>query len=327
MAKLIAGVAMSHSPMIMTNEAGGGEKGQRFLQTAAEMRKYLEDSGADVIVLVSDDHFNSYFYDHMPSFTIGIGECEGWGDWQLPKYKIPVQEELAKHILHTSLESNVDFAFTLKMKVDHGHTQGIYFLNPNLQIPVVPIAVNTSAPPLPTMDRCFQIGDMIRQAIESWDQDLKVAIVASGGLSHWVPIPKIESEKPEDQFLVNVLKNGRQEINQLDEYLKLRETNVTRIKSGPVNEQIDREFLRLVTEKDHTSLRNWSAAYIEKHLGNGGQEIRNWLVLLGALKNFEASVACYEPIPEWVTGMAIVQFSQPVDQKQPKVSSEQEVSI
>ncbi|CAM3836323.1 2,3-dihydroxyphenylpropionate 1,2-dioxygenase [Aeromicrobium ponti] len=325
MAEIIAGVAMSHSPMIMTNEAGSGEKGQRFLNKAAEMRKYLESSGADVIVLISDDHFNSYFYDHMPSFTIGIGECEGWGDWQLPKYQIPVQQELAKHILSTSLENNVDFAFTLKMKVDHGHTQGIYFLNPELKIPVVPIAVNTSAPPLPTMDRCFQVGEVIRKAIESWDQDLKVAIVASGGLSHWVPIPKIDSEKPEDQFLINVLKNGRQEIEQLDEYLKLRETNVTRIKSGPVNEQMDREFLRLVTEKDFTTIRNWGAAFVEENFGNGGQEIHNWLVLLGALQGFDADVAVYEPIPEWVTGMAVVQFSQPVEQKTGK-TAEYEVS-
>ncbi|WP_419887909.1 hypothetical protein ACN6MT_21150 [Neobacillus niacini] len=327
MAKIIAGVAMSHSPMIMTNEAGGGEKGQRFLQTAAEMKKYLEDSGADVIVLISDDHFNSYFYDHMPSFTIGIGECEGWGDWQIPKYKIPVQQDLAKHILNTSLANNVDFAFTLKMKVDHGHTQGIYFLNPDLKIPVVPIAVNTSAPPLPTMDRCFQIGEVVKKAIESWDNDLKVAIVASGGLSHWVPIPKIESEKPEDQSLIQVLKNGRQEIEQLDEYLHTRETRVTRIKSGPVNEQVDREFLRLVSEKDFATLRNWSAEYIEENLGNGGQEIHNWLVLLGALQSFEANVACYEPIPEWVTGMAIVQFNQPVDQKNDKNTIKEEVRI
>ena len=63
--------------------------------------------------------------------------------------------------------------------------------------------------------------------------DKKVAIVASGGLSHWVPIPKIDSEKPEDQSLIQVLKNGRQEIEQLDEYLETRKTRVTRIKSGP----------------------------------------------------------------------------------------------
>ncbi|MBV7507812.1 hypothetical protein KW850_21510 [Bacillus sp. sid0103] len=326
MADIIAGVAMSHSPMIMTNEAGAGEKGQRFLQTAAEMKKWLEEVGADVIVLISDDHFNSYFYDHMPSFTIGLGECEGWGDWQLPKYKIPVQQELAKHILQTSIEKNIDFTFTLKMKVDHGHTQGIYFLNPDLQIPVVPIAVNTSAPPLPTMDRCFQLGEVIRSAIESWDSEKKVAIVASGGLSHWVPIPKIDSEKPEDQTLIKVLKNGRQEIEQLDEYLQTRETRVTRIKTGPVNEQVDREFLRLVSEKDYAALRNWSAEFIEENLGNGGQEIHNWLVLLGILQHFDPEVACYEPIPEWVTGMAIVQFNSPVYQTKRKNVSEYEVS-
>ena len=72
MAEIVAGVAMSHSPMIMTNRAAGGEKGQRFLKTVADMKNWLEDIGADVIVLISDDHFNSYFYDHMPSFTIGI---------------------------------------------------------------------------------------------------------------------------------------------------------------------------------------------------------------------------------------------------------------
>ena len=165
MAEIIAGVAMSHSPLIMTSEDAAGEKGQRFLQTTKEIEKWLEDTGADVIVLISDDHFNSYFYDHMPSFTIGIGECEGWGDWQIPEYKIPVQQDLAKHILDTGLENNIDFAFTMRMKVDHGHTQSIYFLNSELKIPVVPIAVNTAAPPLPTMDRCFQLGEMLRNQL------------------------------------------------------------------------------------------------------------------------------------------------------------------
>jgi 2,3-dihydroxyphenylpropionate 1,2-dioxygenase len=327
MAEIIAGVAMSHSPMIMTNVEAGGEKGQRFINTAAEMKQWLKEAGADIIVLVSDDHFNSYFYDHMPSFTIGIGECEGWGDWKLPKYQIPVQQELAKHILHTGLENNIDFAFTMSMKVDHGHTQGIYFLNSELEIPIVPIAVNTAAPPLPTMDRCFQLGEVLRKAIESWDTDKKVALVASGGISHWVPIPKIESEKPEDQQLIQVLKNGRQEITQLDEYLKTRETRVTSIKSGPVNEEGDRMFLQLVKEKDFDSLRKWSAEYIEENFGNGGQEIHNWLVLLGALQSFTVDVAFYEPIPEWVTGMAIVQFNQSVKAEDGNKSAEYEVSI
>jgi len=320
MAKLIAGIAMSHSPMIMTSEEAAGDKGQRFLQKAAEMKKWLKESGTEIIVLISDDHFNSYFYDQMPSFTIGIDRCEGWGDWQLPEYDIPVEKDLAKHILNTGLENNVDFAFTMRMKVDHGHTQAIYFLNEDLDIPVVPIAVNTAAPPLPTMDRCFQVGELVRKAIESWESDKKVAIVASGGLSHWVPIPKIDSEKEEDQGLIQILKNGRQEIEQLDEYLETRKTRVTSLKTGPVNEEWDRQFLKMITEKDYKSLRSWTPDFIEENGGNGGQEIHNWLVLMGALQNFENQVAFYEPIPEWVTGMAIVQFASAIEQKNPSTA-------
>jgi 2,3-dihydroxyphenylpropionate 1,2-dioxygenase len=327
MAEIIAGVAMSHSPLIMTSEASAGDKGQRFLQTTKKMKKWLKDTGADVIVLVSDDHFNSYFYDHMPSFTIGIGECEGWGDWQIPEYNIPVQQDLAKHILHTGLENNVDFAFTMRMKVDHGHTQAIYFLNSDLDIPVVPIAVNTSAPPLPTMDRCFQLGEMLRQSIESWESDKKVAIVASGGLSHWVPIPKIDSEKQEDQGLIHILKNGRQEIEQLEEYLDSRKTRVTSLQTGPVNEEWDRLLLQFIKDKDFDSLRKWTSEFIEENGGNGGQEIRNWLVLLGALQGFDSDIAFYEPIPEWVTGMAIVQFAPVGKENQKDQASEQKVSI
>ncbi|ASV67199.1 MULTISPECIES: DODA-type extradiol aromatic ring-opening family dioxygenase [Cytobacillus] len=308
MAEIVAGVAMSHSPMIMTNEAGGGEKGQRFLNTVTEMKQWLKDMGTDVIVLISDDHFNSYFYDHMPSFTIGVDRCEGWGDWEIPEYQIPVEKELAKHVLDTGLGNNVDFAFSMRMKVDHGHTQAVHFLNDDLNIPVVPIAVNTAAPPLPTMDRCFQVGEVVRKAIETWESDKKVAIVASGGISHWVPIPKIDSEKPEDQELIKVLTNGRQQIEELDEYLNTRKTRVTSLKSGPVNEEWDRKFLRNIREKDYQALRQWSPDYIEENGGNGGQEIHNWLVLLGILQEFEPEVACYEPIPEWVTGMGVVKF-------------------
>ena len=326
MAEIVAGVAISHSPLIMSSEERGGEKGQRFLQKSNEMKNWLKEVGADVLVLISDDHFNHYFYNHMPTFTIGIGECEGLGDWLLPKYKVPVQQDLAKHILHTGLENNIDFSFTLSMKVDHGHTQGIYFLNPDLEIPVVPIAINTVAPPLPTMERCFQLGDMLRKAIGSWDSDKKVAIAASGGLSHWVPVPKVDSQKPEEQEMIQLMKNGLSVITvPKEEFYQGRIERVTKIESGPVNEQWDREFLQLITNGDYETLRNWSYEEIEENGGNGGQEIRNWIALLGAVQNLEADVVYYEPIPEWVTGMGIVQFRQTVKLDNQKKASTMDI--
>ena len=75
------------------------------------------------------------------------------------------------------------------------------------------------------------------------------------------------------------------------------------------------------------SLRKWSSEFIEENGGNGGQEIRNWLVLLGALQSFEPDIACYEPIPEWVTGMAIVQLAPVGKENQKDQSSKHSVSI
>ena len=83
--------------------------------------------------------------------------------------------------------------------------------------------------------------------------------------------------------MIQILKNGRQEIEQLDEYLETRKTRVTSLKTGPVNEEWDRQFLKLITEKDYETLRKWTSDLIEENFGNGGQEIHNWLVLMGAL--------------------------------------------
>ena len=92
-----------------------------------------------------------------------------------------------------------------------------------------------------------------------------------------------------------------------------------------MNEEWDREFLKLITKKIMQTLRNWTSEFIEENGGNGGQEIQNWLVLMGALQSFENQVVFYEPIPEWVTGMAIVQFAEVIEQKQP--STEETMSV
>ena len=86
------------------------------------------------------------------------------------------------------------------------------------------------------------------------------------------------------------------------------------------------EFLQLIANGDYETIRNWSYEEIEENFGNGGQEIRNWIALLGAVQNLEADIVYYEPIPEWVTGMGIVQFKQPIKQDKQKKMSEIEIS-
>ncbi len=41
-------------------------------------------------------------------------------------------------------------------------------------------------PHQPTPKRCYALGQALRQAVESWPSDKRVAVIASGGLSHFV---------------------------------------------------------------------------------------------------------------------------------------------
>jgi hypothetical protein len=53
--------------------------------------------------------------------------------------------------------------------------------------PHVPVLMNLFYPPTqPSMARCIEFGDVLRDAIEAWPEDVRVAVIASGGLSHFV---------------------------------------------------------------------------------------------------------------------------------------------
>jgi len=61
------------------------------------------------------------------------------------------------------------------------------FMHNRAVIPTVPIHLNTYFPPnQPTPARCLAIGRAVRRAIESWPKDLRVAVIGTGGLSHFV---------------------------------------------------------------------------------------------------------------------------------------------
>lgn len=308
MAKIACGLAMSHSPLIMTNREAAGERGERFIQAAHRMQEWLDSQSIDVLILIADDHLYSYFYDHMPTFLIGIGKCEGWGDWDIPKYQVPVAEELANHLLREGLKNGFDLSFSRTMKIDHGHTQAIYFLNPELRMQVVPIVINTIAPPQATLKRCFDLGQMIQKAVSIWEKDVRVAVVGSGGLSHWVPIPKVDSENEQNQPMIQIMLHGRTMIEDSDEYNEMRKKRFQSIQTGPVNEKWDRKILDLIVQQQYDLLKTMTAEEIEENGGNGAQEIRNWLAVMGAVEGLKPEVVCYEPIPEWITGMGIVRW-------------------
>ena len=101
----------------------------------------------------------------------------------LPRMTLRGQEELAAHILRDGLDRDFDLAFSNELRIDHSITCPIITLRPQADLPIVPIYTNIFAPPLPQPRRFVALGRAIREMVESWESDQRVAIIGTGHLS------------------------------------------------------------------------------------------------------------------------------------------------
>jgi len=99
--------------------------------------------------------------------------------------------ELASHIAQSVIQQDFDLTIVNKMDVDHGLTVPLSLMCGELDpvkdawpCPVIPFAVNVVQYPVPSGQRCFNLGKAIRKAVESYDEDLNVHIWGTGGMSH-----------------------------------------------------------------------------------------------------------------------------------------------
>mgnify|MGYP006163276451 CR=1 FL=1 len=114
---------------------------------------------------------------------------EGWGPRPVPVVK--GHPELASHIAQSVIQQDFDLTIVNKMDVDHGLTVPLSLMCGELDpvkdawpCPVIPFAVNVVQYPVPSGQRCFNLGQAIRKAVESYDEDINVHIWGTGGMSH-----------------------------------------------------------------------------------------------------------------------------------------------
>src|SRR5262249_30725967 len=150
-------VAISHSPFwdISRNVEGGGSA---FVDGVGRARAQVAATEADAFVVFGPDHFRNFFYDVMPPFCIGIERVSGFGDYGTPKGELPVASALGASIYESVVESGFDPAYSLSMGVDHGISQPYAVLHPAMRTPIVPIMINASGAPRPSLRRCYQFG-------------------------------------------------------------------------------------------------------------------------------------------------------------------------
>ncbi|CAB5721654.1 Protocatechuate 4,5-dioxygenase beta chain [Delftia tsuruhatensis] len=197
MARITASVYTSHVPAIgAAMDLGKADEPywQPLFKGFEHSRQWLRDNKPDVIFLVYNDHATAFSLDFIPTFAIGTAAeyqpaDEGWGPRPVPK--VVGHPELASHIAQSVIQQDFDLTIVNKMDVDHGLTVPLSLMCGEQDArtgawpcPVIPFAVNVVQYPVPSGQRCFNLGRAIRRAVESFDEDLNVQIWGTGGMSH-----------------------------------------------------------------------------------------------------------------------------------------------
>ena len=303
MAEIVGFIALSHSPFWDMSLALRGP-GAEFVAGVRKAREQLAALEPDALVIFGPDHFRNFFYDVMPPFCIGVEQVTSFGDYNMPKGEVPVAGDLARDIFSGVSQADFDPAVSLSMGIDHGISQPYAVLD-GAHTPMVPIMVNGGGAPRPGLRRCFAFGQAVGAAIRASDKARRVAILASGGLSHWVRPVSADSPAITPETLRHVI-HGRATVRA---YSASRDADVAARREegavGKVNPVWDRWFLDALAGGDLEPVFAQTADRMEEEAGNGSHEIRAWLAAAGAWAR-PIRVLSYEPVPTWVTGMGCV---------------------
>ncbi len=253
MARITAGVAMSHVPAIGAAIDLGKTQEEYWdpVFKGFEFSKaWIAAEKPDVIFLVYNDHASAFSLSIIPTFAIGCSDSfepadEGWGARPVPT--VSGHPEFAWHIAQSVIQDDFDLTLVNEMTVDHGLTVplSLMFGTPK-EWPclIIPFAVNVVVYPPPSGKRCYALGKAIRRAVETFDDDLNVQIWGTGGMSHQLQGPR----------------------------------------AGLINQQFDADFLDRL-QSDAESLAKMPHLDYLQNAGSEGIELVMWLVMRGALDN------------------------------------------
>ncbi len=216
MARITASVYTSHVPAIgAAMDLGKTEEPywQKVFGGYEFSRRWMKENTPDVVFLVFNDHATAFSLDMIPTFAIGTAADypvadEGWGPRPVPQ--VEGHPELAAHIAQSVIQQDFDLTLVNRMDVDHGLTVPLSLMfgqTDKWPVKVIPFAVNVVQYPVPSGMRCFRLGQAIRKAVESYDDDLNVQIWGTGGMSHQLQGPRagLINKEWDNKFLDRLL--------------------------------------------------------------------------------------------------------------------------
>lgn len=257
--KVIAGIGTSHVPAIgaaLDNGKSGSPYWKPLFDKFEPAREWIDEEKPDVCIVVYNDH--AHTFDLSTTSTFSIGTCatfesadEGYGPRPIPA--VEGDPRLAWHLIESLVMDEFDITIVNEMTVDHGLTVplSILFDQPSKwPCKIIPLMVNVVQYPQPTGLRCFKLGQAIRRAIEAYDQDLKVMVIGTGGLSHQLQGPRagLINDAFDQKFLDDLAKDPI-EVTRIGHTDWLRETGSEGIEAimwlimrGALDETVDEVY-------------------------------------------------------------------------------------
>ena len=227
MARIIGGIAVSHTPTIgfaFDRDKQRDPVWAPIFEACAPVQQWLADEKPDVLLFIYNDHVTSFFFDHYSAFALGVGAQwvvadEGGGARDLPP--VAGHQALAAHVGASLMADEFDMAFFQDKPLDHGCFSPLSVMYPRpahgpgagWPAAIVPLQVGVLQFPIPSARRCYKLGQALRRAVESYPEDLRVAVVATGGLSHQVHGERAGFNNPEwDGRFLDLFENDPEQL-------------------------------------------------------------------------------------------------------------------
>jgi len=186
-------------------------KYRRCQDAVAVLAGQLAKAEPDIAVIIGDDQRELFLDDGIPALACFAGDelvdfppsdealarmpkgirAASWAVHTDHPEPHPVSASLSRHVTEQLVAADFDvLLFTQQpagRSLGHAFTFPRYRLGLPATTPIVPIFINTYYQPnVPSAARCYALGQVIRRAVESWDSPARVAVIASGGLTHFV---------------------------------------------------------------------------------------------------------------------------------------------
>ncbi len=264
--------AASHAPgMTAWADAAPSQQKDTLYGAYGKLSDKLARSRAEVLIVLTSEHWANFFLDHIGAFCIGRGDSfsgpiEPW--LKVAQAKLRGDPELAREIIEACYESGFEPDYSYELELDHGTMVPLHFLTPSMNCPIVPIMFNTLADPQPSARRCLEFGRVIGRLAEKSPK--RIGLVATGGLSH----------DPGER------------------------------NHGVIDTIFDKRFLEEMAAGDSDRLGQYTRAELAAE-GAGAFELLSWIALSGALNGAKGRVLAYEAVKPWATGIGMVEFDRP----------------